>query len=234
MPYPLSNAIRHFVLTSENIASTSAQLHDWLGVPQGQTHTFTIEYGFVNEIVMVGNSFLEVGQPIWADHRLHGILAERGGECAQMVVLQSPDCEALRGRALESGLTLAKDKEFKGQQVIQFDPEVFGTRLETYEYNLPDGWWTGTADRYTPSSVVADIVGADIAVHDPAAIASMTAHVFEAALDATSNTVHFEDTHLRFLPASGWQGITALNMTPLDPARRGESRIICGTEFRFV
>ncbi|MCG2623426.1 hypothetical protein LVY72_16130 [Arthrobacter sp. I2-34] len=234
MPHRLDTVIRHYVLTSENLAATSGELHEWLGVGQGHTHTYTLEYGFVNEIMMVGNSFIEVGQPIWANHRLHGVLEDRGGECAQMVVLQTQDCYQLRERALARNLTLTKDKKFQGQKVIQFDPEVFGTRLETYEYDLPDGWWTGRPETYTQSTIVKDIVGADVAVHDPEAIAAATADVFQAELDAGANTVRLGGNYLKFVPANGWQGLTTLHLTPLDPARRGDTKTICGTEFRFV
>ncbi|MDR7084148.1 hypothetical protein J2X01_003456 [Arthrobacter ginsengisoli] len=235
MPQGLDTAIRHFVLTTENIARTSGELHEWLGVGQGQTHSYTLEYGFVNEIVMLGTSFVELGQPIWAGHRLHGVLEDRGGDCAQMIVLETDDAVALRERALARNFTLVKDKEFQGQKVLQFDPEVFGTRFETYEYHLPDGWWTGRPENYTPSTVVEDVLGADIAVGHPAQTAARIAEVYRAKLDADGTSVHFGDKTLHFVPADGgWEGLTALNLAALDPARRGDSRTICGTEFRFV
>ena len=235
MPMRLDTAIRHYVLTTENIAKVSGELHEWLGVEQGHTHAYTLDYGFVNEIMALGTSFIEVGQPIWAGHRLHGVLERRGGDCAQMIVLETQDCVALRDRALDMELALVKDKEFQGQQVIQFDPDVFGTRFETYEYNLPDGWWTGRTADYTPSTVVKEIAGAQIAVGRPEQAAASIAQVYMAALDANGTSVHFGDTTLNFVPANGgWEGLTALNLTALDPARTGDSATIGGTEFRFI
>lgn len=235
MTLELETVLRQYDLVTENLSRTSRELHDWLGVEQGQTHSFTVELGFANEIMMVGSTILEVVQPIWGVHRHHGILAARG-DCALMAVLQAKDCGRLRGDAQAMGVEISKDKIFQEQPVLQFDPKEFGTPFENYEYNRPDGWWSGGDELYRPSTVVQQVLGAEIAVEDPAMAAARLAGVYRLEFDASSgSTVQFGDQSVAFIPSNGgWHGIVALKLKPFDPARRGASKVICGTEFRFV
>ena len=231
----LDVVIRHYVLATENLARVSGELHAWLGVEQGRNSSLTVTLGFANEMMMIGSTMLEVVQPIWPDHRLHGVLEARG-DCGHMIVMQTADSDALREHALARGLTLIKDGAFKEQKVLQFDHAVFGTRLETYEYNLPDGWWGSPATHdYKPSTIVDEIVGAEVAVEDPVKTAAEVAELFQAELNAQNNSVAFGGQSVRFIQSSGnWRGLVALEMNALDPLRKGDSKVICGTDFRFV
>lgn len=228
--------IRHYVIATDNLARVSGELHEWLGVEQGRNSTLTVTLGFANEMMLIGTTMLEIVQPIWSGHRLEKVLAEHGGDCGYMVVVQTPDSDALRGRALARDLTLLKDGAFKDQKVLQFDPAVFGTRFESYEYNLPDGWWGSPLSHpYTASTIVSDIVGAHIAVEDPDLAAAGIADLFGTGLDPAGTSVQFGNQSARFVPSEGTsRGLIALDLRPLDPARRGDSKVICGTDFRFV
>jgi hypothetical protein len=228
--------IRHYVLATENLARVSGELHEWLGLEQGRNSTVTVTLGFVNEMMMVGSTMLEVVQPIWPDHRLHAVLAAREGDCGHMIVLQVDDSDTLRERGQERGLSLIKDGAFKEQKVLQFDPAAFGTRFETYEYNLPDGWWGAPETHpYKPSTEVREVVEAEVAVENPAQAAAQIADLFQADLDAHNHTVRFGAQSVRFVESQGvWRGLVALEMDPLDPLRKGQSKMIAGTDFRFV
>lgn len=236
MPEAPENVIRHYVIATSNLARTSGELHDWLGVEQGHSSTVTVGLGFANEMMMLGKTMLEVVQPLRSDHALVQALEDHGGDFGRMIVLQSAGFEALRERAVDKKLTLIKDSAFNGQRVLQFDPEVFGTRFETYEYNLPDGWWGAPLTRdYKPSTVVREVAGAEVAVADPDHVAAEIAEVFQAQRDAGASSVRFGDKTVQFVADEGGRrGLLALDLIPIDPVRRGESKVISGTEFRFV
>lgn len=234
MSLGLKTIVRQFVFTTESLFKTSGQLHEFLGLSQGLSHTYTPALGFVNEVMMVGDCYFEVGEPIWAKHRYHEILAARG-DCAQMIVLQTGDADALRSRAQSMNLTLTKDKLFQEQTALQFDPQVFGTRFETYQYDRPDGWWSGPAELYTPSTKVKSVLGGEVAVEDPRQAARQLAEVYLADLGEDETTVRFADKTMKFIPTQeGWNGLVSLDFSPLDPSLSGSSETICGTRFRFM
>jgi hypothetical protein len=227
MQLGLNSIIRHFVITTTNLPKVSGELQNFLGTVQGDV--VMPPFGFMAEFQRIGDSALEITQAVWAEHRYNEMLAPKG-DLAQMIVLQTGDGLALRDRALAKGMTLTKDKEFRGDPVVQFDPEDYGTRFETY--GKSDGiWGKDMSDR--PQSNVKRVLGVEVAVANPDQVASDIAEVFLAERDGT--TIFFDTKWVKFVPANGaWEGITTFHLEAADPSRTGDSQVICGTEFRFV
>jgi len=115
--------IRNFVLATSNIEAVSEALQARLEIPQGIRHDMAEILGFRNEMMKIGQTLFEMVQPVKPDHRLHRWLAERGGDAGYMIVLQTFDAEAFRARAAAEKLRLTRDMQFRGQQMIQFDPK---------------------------------------------------------------------------------------------------------------
>ncbi|MHA6695260.1 hypothetical protein [Homoserinimonas sp. A520] len=230
MQLGLNSIIRHYVLTTTNLPKVSGELQEFLGSAQGEVGgEFTLSVGFITELQRIGDSTLEITQAVWAEHRYNEMLAPKG-DLAQMIVLQTGDGLALRDRALAKGMTLTKDKEFRGDPVVQFDFEVYGTRFETY--GKSDGLW-GRDMSAVPESAVKQVLGVEVAVADPEQVVSDLAEVFLTERDGT--TIFFDAKWVKFVPANGgWEGLTTFHLEAVDPGRTGESKVICGTEFRFV
>lgn len=230
MQLGLKSIIQHYVLTTTNLPKVSGELQEFLGTAQGEVgDEFTLSVGFISELQRIGDSTLEITQAVWAEHRYNEMLAPKG-DLTQMIVLQTGDGLALRDRALAKGMTLTKNKEFRGDPVVQFDFEVYGTRFETYGKSDGD-WGHDLSDQ--PESAVKKVLGVEVAVANPDQVASDLADVFLTERDAT--TIFFDTKWVRFVPADGgWEGLTTFHLEAADPARTGQSKVICGTEFRFV
>ena len=228
------HVIRHYVLATSGLEKVSAALQEFLGIPQGERHDMADILGFRNEMMKIGDTLLEMVQPVKPDHRLHRWLAERGGDAGYMIVLQTFDAEAFRARAEQERLRLTRDMQFRGQQMIQFDPRRFGTHFETYEYSLPDGWWGNPDGRnYGKSRVAREIVAAKVAVENPAEIAAQVGRLFESPV--VGQTVTFASRKLRFVDARPpWRGLVGLDLQAIDRARAGDQRKICGIDWRLV
>lgn len=226
--------IRHYVLASPDIDAVSAKLQSFLKVPQGHRHDMGAILGFRNEMMMVGQTMLELVQPVKPDHRLHRWFAEHGGEGGYMIVLQTFDADAFRERAAKEKLRLTRDMLFRGQDMIQFDPKRFGTHLETYKYSLPNGWWGDPVGRaYGKSEAAAEIVAADVAVNDtPGEIAAQVGRLFESPVKGSAVT--FVDKTMRFHAAKGRTGLDGLDFKAIDRKAVGQKQVICGVECRFV
>ncbi len=228
------HVIRHYVLASPDIDAVSAKLQAFLQIPQGDRHDMGTILGFKNEMMMVGQTMLEMVQPTKPDHRLHKWFKERGGEGGYMIVFQTFDADAFRERAAAEKLRLTRDMLFRGQDMIQFDPKRFGTHLETYKYTLPNGWWGDPVGRkYGKSKVASEIVAAEVAVGDPPAeIAAQVGRLFQSQVKDTSVTL--VDKTIRFVPAKDTKGLIGLDLKAIDKASAGKSEKICGVDFRLV
>ena len=229
------HVIRHYVLASPDIDKVSEQLQAFLKMPQGHRHDMGAILGFRNEMMMVGQTMVELVQPVKPDHRLHKWFKEHGGEGGYMIVLQTFDAEAFRERAAKERLRLTRDMQFRGQDMIQFDPKRFGTHLETYQYSLPNGWWGDPVGRaYGKSQVAAEVVAADVAVSDPPAeIAAQVGRLFQSPVRGAAVTL--VDKTMRFQPAAaGRTGVTGLDLKAIDRAAVGTRTAIGGVEFRLV
>ena len=228
--------MRHVVIATPDLDGVSAKLRAFLELPEGFRHDMGAILGFRNEMLMVGTTMIELVQPVKPDHRLHKWFAENGGQGGgYMIVFQTFDADAFRARAEAERLRLTRDMLFRGQDLIQFDPKRFGTHLETYRYDLPNGWWGDPVGRnYAKSPVAAEIVAADVAVTaPPREIAAQVGRLFEATVTDTS--VAFPGKAVRFRAAgSGRHGLVGVDLTALRRGDRGRSATIENMTWRLV
>lgn len=229
--------IRHYVLATTDMEFVNAQLYEFFGLPPTKKREGpgpTEKYGFYSTMMRIGDTMLEVVEPIADDHHLHGWFAQHGGDGGYMVVMQTFSADGLRRRAAAEGLELTRDMTFQGQQMIQFNFRHFGTHFELYEYTPEDGWWGDpSSDRYSDARVVSGVTGCDVAVADPDAIAAQAARLFLGRQEG--RTVHFEDRYVNFIePKAGTTGLTAIDMRARESVRVGDWANICGVKIRLV
>ena len=231
-----AHLMRHVVLATPDLDAVSAKLRAFLELPEGFRHDMGEILGFRNEMMMVGTTMVELVQPVKPDHRLQRWFAENGGQGGgYMIVFQTFDADAFRARADAERLRLTRDMLFRGQDMIQFDPKRFGTHLETYRYDLPNGWWGDPVGRnYAKSPVASEIVAADVAVIDPPRdIAAQVGRLFEAKVQDTA--VSFPGKTVRFRAAgSGRHGLVTVDLTAARPGDRGRSAVIENMTWRLV
>ncbi len=229
------HVIRHYVMASPDIDAVSKQIQSFLNVPQGHRHDMGAILGFRNEMMMIGQTMLELVQPVKPDHRLHRWFKEHGGEGGYMIVLQTFDAEAFRARAEQEKLRLTRDMQFRGQDMIQFDPKRFGTHFETYQYSLPNGWWGDPVGRkYEKSLVASEIVGAEVSVDAAPAkdIAAQIGRLFQSPVKGSYVTL--VDKKIHFRAATGQTGLTALQFKAIDRKAAGKRATVGGMEFLLV
>lgn len=230
--------LRHYVIAAKNMDAVCRQLYDLLqvepvGKPPGNSPT--LAFGFDTRMIRVGTTMLEIVSPVREPHQLHTFFAERGGDGGFMVVLQTYDDDALLARAAANGHKLAFEiPDFRGQHLMQFDYKTFGTRFEFYKYTPEDNWWGNPLHGdYNDPKAAEDILGGEVAVPDPAAIAATAAATFLARQEGS--TVHFIDRRIDFVASGdGPRGLTAIYLKARDRNRVGETATIANVEFRFV
>lgn len=229
--------VRHYVLATSDMNFVCEQIYEVLGLPAAPKKEgpgVTEKYGFRSTMMRIGTTMLEVVEPLKPDHHLAGWLKERDGDGGYMVVMQTFDADALKARAAAEHLKLTRDMPFMGQHMIQFDYKHFGTHFELYKYTPEDDWWGDPRNsKWSDARVATDIIGSDVAVENPEAIAAQAARLFLGKQDGTK--VRFGDRTVNFVPSKGaWRGLTALDVKARDPGRVGDWARISGVQFRFV
>lgn len=229
--------VRHYVLATHDMNFVCDQIYEVLGLPATPKKDgpgVTEAFGFYSTMMRVGTTMIEVVQPIKPDHLLNTWFEERGGDGGFMVVMQTYDANALKARAAAQSLKLTRDMMFKGQHMLQFDYKHFGTHFELYKYTPEDNWWGDPLNGpYSDARVVSDIIGSEVAVENPEAIAAQAARLFLGKQEGTE--VHLGDRTVNFVEAKGqWRGLVALDLKAREPARIGDWARICGVKFRMV
>jgi hypothetical protein len=230
--------VRHYVIAAKDLEAVCNQIYSLLKLepsPKPPGDEPTLAYGFRTRMMRIGTTMLEIVSPIREKHQLHDFFVERGGDGGFMVVMQTYDDDALLARAAAANHKLAFEiKDFRGQHLMQFDYKTFGTRFEFYKYTPEDNWWGDPLNRaYNDPEAVEDILGAEVAVENPAAIAETAASTFLGRREGAA--VHFIDRRIDFVaPAGKARGLTALYLKARNRGLAGASATVANVEFRFV
>lgn len=229
--------IRHYVMAVPDLEATCQEIYDFLDLsptPPREGPGPTDKFGFTTRMMQIGDSLIEVVQPIWDKHLLHDWMSENGGPGGYMVVMQTYNAEALKSRASLGGLKLTRDMMFRGQHMIQFDYRHFATHFELYEYTPEENWWGDPLNKdYPVPAAVSEILGCEVAVDDPEKIATEIAELFMG--ERRGLTVSFGEKSILFTEARDRRrGLMGLDFQTKQAKRRGEHQTISGLEFRLV
>jgi|GEM_PF-1941853 hypothetical protein len=230
--------VRHYVIAAKDMDAVCGQLYKLLDVepvdkPPGNEPT--LAFGFRTKMIRVGTTLIEVVSPIREKHQLQDFFVERGGDGGFMVVMQTYDDDALLARAAAAGHKLAFEiPNFMGQHLMQFDYKTFGTRFEFYKYTPEDNWWGNPLNGdYNDPKAAEDILGAEVAVENPASITETAASTFLGKRDGASVT--FIDRRIDFVePVGKARGLTAIYLKARDRSRVGTSETVANVAFRFA
>jgi hypothetical protein len=113
-------------------------------------------------------------------------LSRVGGASGWVLSTQVPSLDGVNERAAEHGVRIAVQAQAQGRRIVQFHPLDLGVLLELDEF-LPRGAWfwddleAAQAAQASRSTKVDDIVAADVAAQDPAAMAATWAAIIGLA-----------------------------------------------------
>lgn len=227
--------IRQVVLLVPDLDDALAQTREAFGFTSGTRDPESMaELGFIHEVCSFEDTFVELVAPMTPDSA-HGRLVESKGAVGYMLVVQVADLQAVIGRAADLDIEPVLAQDFEGNQISQWHPKSLGTLAEFDQMATDDTWHF--APRIFDASctdVARDIVGADLAVADPEAMARTWSQVLDVPL-ADPTTLPLQGTILRFVPTGeGARGLVAVDVAATDPARVGEQVRLGGVDFRFV
>jgi hypothetical protein len=234
--------IRQVALCTDDIWRDEKQVIDALdvaGVHRDPPNMFEMR----NTVFAVGDTFLEILQPVAETAPSARFLAKHGGPGGYMLILQVGDRDAARARVDELGVRVVFDSPPTRQHDVEASglhlhpADTGGTLISLDTMDPPDGWaWGGRAWKgHAHTGVVDGIVGVELRSHDPDALADRFGRLAGRPVDA-DRTVALDGGVVRIV--GGRDGapdqLTVIDMHAVDRQRAGETVTISGTTIRLV
>jgi hypothetical protein len=217
--------LRQVALVAADLDVACARSEDELGLHDPFRDPGVAEFGLVNAVYEIGDTFLEVVSPQAEGTTAGRYLERRGGDAGYMALCQVADTERTRRRVAAMGLRV----------VWQVDlPDISGTHLHPRDVSgaivsfdtpaAPASWrWGGPRwieGRPTDVSPSPHIAGLVVRVVDVEAAARAWAGVLETSL--AEHNISFEAVE-----RSSDEGIAVVEVADL-----GVETTICGVTFR--
>ena len=128
-------------------------------------------------------------------------LGKIGGRGGYVLSVQHPSPQSVKERALARGIRVPIDLEAFGHPVIQLHPQDVGLLLEVDGITDPEAWfWDDIDPGPRAGAGIDDIVGVEVAVADPAAMALLWHELLDLGAPAVSGEVQLGGRWVRFVP----------------------------------
>ncbi len=237
--------IRQVVLAAWDLEDTAATLRDLFGVPEGFHDPGVGEFGLVNEVLAVGNTFVEVVAPVQAGGASAAgrFLQKTGDRNGYMAIFQVADQEAARARIADAGIRVVWRMDLPRISGTHLHPADIGGAIVSIDTTSPaagvDSWlWAGPDwERNVRTDRVRAVVGIDVAATDPAAMAARWATAVGADLATGATSLVLADGgDVVFRPTAPGEreGIVGYRFRATDPTLAGTTHVVAGTDLHFV
>lgn len=240
--------LRQVVIAAWDLEATTEALRQVLGVPEGFHDRGVAEFGLVNEVLVVGNTFLEVVTPTTpgpatAAGRFLTKTGDRGG---YMAIFQVEDHPAARARIADAGMRTVWRGDLPqisgthvhpadlGGAIVSLDTPAASEGIDAWHWAGPDWVVRRATDR------VSAVVGVEVAADEPAAMCARWATVIGADADLSDDrrpAIPLADgsrVEFRATEAGEREGIVGYVLRAVDDALVGTSVTIGGTHLAFV
>jgi hypothetical protein len=181
------------------------------------------EFGLINAVFPVGDTFVEVVSPVQPGTTAGRYLARRGSDSGYMAIFQMPSLEEARRRVTDLGVRVVWKADFDDIAGTHLHPKDTPGAIVSLDWASPtNSWrwagpaWTGTA----PDHPAGGIVSITVEVGEPAVAAQRWARVLglDAEVGGALALVRLDSAGqcLRFVSAVDGraEGITELWLTP--------------------
>jgi hypothetical protein len=230
---PSGPRLRQVALVARDCGRVAGELRRAFGWPPPFHDPGVGQFGLVNAVFAVGDTFVEVVAPARPGTTAGRYLERRGGDGGYMAIFQVRDLEAARRRVAGLGVRVVWTADLPDMAATHLHPGDVPGAIVSLDWADPEqSWrwagpsWTGRAPGHAPGGVT----GLTIEVSDPAAAARRWAAVLGISAPGRGHTtVELPGPgpcqRLRFVPAGGGrgEGITEVRIAGLPVQGVGEA-----------
>ena len=208
--------LRQVALVAADLDPVVDDLCAVLGLEVGYRDPGVGEFGLVNAVLPVGDTFLEVVAPDREDTTAGRYLERRNGDGGYMVILQSDDLDADRRRFDDLGVRVVWKIDLDDMRGTHLHPrDVGGAILSVDDATPPESWrWAGpTWQSSVRTDVVTGLTGVVVQATDPDAIAARWSEVLD--LPVKDGAIPLDGGRIAFVTDSDGRGdgVTAIEIT---------------------
>ena len=227
---------RQAVIVAAELEPVAEELQTALGLGEPFHDPGVAEFGLRNAVFALGDCFLEVISPTRADTAAGRYLERHGGDGGYMVIFDLEDLEGARSRAQAAGIRVVWQIDLPDISGTHLHPADMRGALVSLDRSRPYGTWRWGGPQWTErvgSGAPGELVGATIAVADPAAVAARWAHVLGVELEPLEEQrLRLDGAELRFTRAEG-EHAEGLSEIEFDcPALGGGGAVLGGVALR--
>ena len=173
--------LRQVVIAARELEETVADLTVVFGLDVSFRDPAVAEFGLVNAVMPVGDTFLEVVSPVASTAPARRFL-DRNGDGGYMVILQSERLDEDRRRLAALGVRVVWKADLDDIRGTHLHPaDVGGAILSLDDARPASSWrWAGPGwERHTRTEVAETIAGVELAAPDPEALAARWSRVLD-------------------------------------------------------
>jgi hypothetical protein len=200
--------LRQVALAAHDLEPALARLRQVLGTGEAFRDPGVAEFGLVNGVLPVGDTFLEVVSPVQPNASAGRWLERRGGDAGYMAIFQTGDLAAARSRLAGLGVRVVWEVALEDAATVHLHPrDVGGAIVSLDAMQPPESWrWGGPGWRERSRCEIATgLVGAVLEAPDPEKLALRWGEVLGVRPDpdgASGFTLALErGTRVRCVPA---------------------------------
>ena len=200
--------LRQVVIAARDLETTIASLSAVFGIEVSLRDPGVAEFGLVNAVMPVGDTFLEVVSPVTPTASARRFL-DRRGDGGYMVMLQSARLDDDRRRLAELGVRVVWQMDLDDIRGTHLHPaDVGGAIVSLDDPRPPASWrWAGPAwERHVRTELARAVTAVDLAAADPEALAERWARILALPVTTTSaasREIRLDRGTIRFAGSGG-------------------------------
>ncbi|MGB6207746.1 hypothetical protein [Mycobacterium sp.] len=236
--------LRQVALVAHDCEKTAAALQQTFGWPDPFHDPGVGEFGLINAVFPVGDTFVEVVSPAQDGTTAGRYLARRGSDSGYMAIFQMPSLEEARRRVADLGVRVVWKVDLEDIAGTHLHPKDIPGAIVSLDWASPTGSWRWAGPAWSgavPDHPAGGIAGITVAVEEPAPAAQRWAGVLglDAEVDGGSVVVRLDSAGqaLRFVSAADGrgEGIIEVWLTPgLGGLADGDGPVVEMAGVRFV
>jgi hypothetical protein len=224
-------------LVAHDCEKTSTALQETFGWPDPFHDPGVGEFGLINAVFPVGDTFVEVVSPARPDTTAGRYLARRRSDSGYMAIFQMPSLEEARQRVADLGVRVVWKGDLEDIACTHLHPKDIPGAIVSLDWASPTNSWRWAGPAWTgraPDHPAGGITGITVEVEEPAVSAQRWARVLgvDAEVDGGLAVIRLDSAGqaLRFVSVEDGraEGITEIWLTSGVDAEIAGVRFVVG------